>query len=85
MTLAKQIAYWRGCAERAPLDGAAFIAMGVMLGIRMAQHDLTNLVTEAAEHVRHAPDCRAGSDDQCTCGAVDFLDRLSAALSEKGE
>lgn len=40
------------------------------------------LIREAAEHVRHAPDCPAiggNGDKYCNCGAVAYLTRLFEA------
>ena len=43
---------------------------------------LIGVANEAVEHVRHAPECpgiKAG-DSACTCGAVEFLERLGLAI-----
>jgi hypothetical protein len=40
------------------------------------------VANEAVEHVRHETDCPGirGGDSQCTCGAVEYLGRLGAAI-----
>lgn len=50
------------------------------------ERHLQRLITEAShavEHVRHRHDCqssRTGADEHCECGAVAYLNRLSAAI-----
>ena len=47
-----------------------------------------DLADEAVEHVRHAPGCPSislGGDEHCNCGAVDYLNRLGAAIRNETE
>lgn len=39
MTLDRDIEYWRKCADEAPTKSAALVAIGVSMGLRMAQKD----------------------------------------------
>ena len=53
--------------------------------VRKRERHLQRLITvsnEAVEHVRHARECPGikGSDYQCTCGAVAYLERLGSAV-----
>lgn len=46
---------------------------------------LITVANEAVEYVRHAPNCPGlnQGDEQCSCGAVEYLSRVSAAILNK--